>query len=120
MKAKLLKMVWLISCVKLTPDKSESDLYGRTRLIRSHSSPRFSLELSGNSNYNMKLLLYPLTFDEVLSKFTKLQLIMPGIAFAVFFENFLCLIKLHRMTQTLSARSLTCIQAYKATVLSPS
>ena len=41
----------------------------RTRLIRSNSLASFCFELSGNSNYIMKLLLYPLNFDWVISRF---------------------------------------------------
>ena len=40
---------------------------GRTRLIRSHWSPKFSIELSDISNYNMKLPLYPLMVDQMKS-----------------------------------------------------
>ena len=36
---------------------------GWVRLIRSHSSARFCFELSGNSNYNINLLLHPLICD---------------------------------------------------------
>ena len=42
---------------------------GRVWLIRSLLSARFSLELSGNSNYNFKVLLFPLMFDDVISTF---------------------------------------------------
>ena len=42
--------------------------YTRARLIRSHWLVRFCCELSGNSIYNMKLLFYPLIFDEVVSR----------------------------------------------------
>ena len=40
---------------------------GWVRLIRSHSSAGFCFELSGNSNYNINLLLYPLICDQVMS-----------------------------------------------------
>ena len=40
---------------------------GRARLIQSHSSARFFFEFSGSSNYNMKLLLYHLMFDQVIT-----------------------------------------------------
>ena len=44
---------------------------GWIRLIRSHSSAQFSFELSGNSNYNYKLLLFTLMFEEVMSTFKR-------------------------------------------------
>ena len=46
---------------------------GRTLLIRSHSSAKFSFEfeLSGNLNYNIKLLLYPLMFDQIIGRFER-------------------------------------------------
>ena len=43
---------------------------GRTRLIQSHSLGLAS-KLSGNSKYNINLLLYPLMFDEVMSRLRK-------------------------------------------------
>ena len=44
---------------------------GQIRLIRSHSLSHFSFEFSVNSNYNMKLLLYPLIFDEFKKKISE-------------------------------------------------
>ena len=47
---------------------SPKEATGQARLIRSHSSARFCFELSVNSNYNMKLLSFPLMSDEVISR----------------------------------------------------
>ena len=42
---------------------------GREWLIRSHSSATFCFELSEKINYNMRLLLDPFIFDEVIIRF---------------------------------------------------
>ena len=47
-----------LSSTTLAAVFSRFDITGRTRLIRSHSSARFCFELSGNSKYNINLLLY--------------------------------------------------------------
>ena len=47
-------------------------------LIRRHSSAQLSFELSGNSNYNFKLLLdiyFLLIFKEVISTFKRIDLL---------------------------------------------
>ena len=50
--------------------KCDSDI-GQTRLIRSHSSARFCLDLRGNSNCNMKVSSHLSMFDEVNSRFER-------------------------------------------------
>ena len=42
---------------------------GWSRLIRTYLWTRFCFELSGNSNYNIKVLSCPLVFDEAVSRF---------------------------------------------------
>ena len=63
--------VWLLLSTRIPPIKRTKRLTttGWTRLIQNHSSARFCFELSGNWNYNMKLLLCLLIYDKFVSIF---------------------------------------------------